>query len=496
MTSHWQKRGPQAPITLAWHDFETSGLDKARDRPMQFAGIRTDLDLNIIGEPMTVFCKVAPDTVPSPEACLLTGISPQRCEREGVNEAEFAEKILKFLGAAGTCGVGYNTIRFDDEFTRNLLYRTLHDPYEREWSNGNSRWDIVDLARAVYAFKPSVMSWPTDDEGKVSFRLEKLAEANNLPKVRAHDALSDVETTIALARLIRERAPELFHLHFSLRLKNNVLPLFNLHTQAPLFHVSSLYGVNRACTAPVIPLAVHPTQSNVVIVFDLSADPTPLLNLRPDEIADRVFRAEKGQRLPLTTIYANRSPVLLTPEQSKAFGVERLGLGFDRNQANANWKALRAAAQDVARKVQEVYATNDMAFSNSDPELCLYGGFVSKDDKQRFYQLHKMSPEELSKAEFDFDNPNYNELLFRHRARNWPETLNEEEQLRWSAYVSDRLTTGGPMDGRTLDHFDKLIQDVRANPNLASDPMIDDLEAWAQERRSQFVLPNARHPSP
>lgn len=493
----WKSRGPSAPVTLFWHDYETSGLDKARDRPMQFAGIRTDVDLNIIGEPTSLFCKVAPDTVPDPKACLLTGISPQRCEREGVNEAEFAKEILKQLGTPGTCGVGFNTLRFDDEVTRQMCFRTLRDPYEREWANGNSRWDIVDLARAVYAFCPSVMNWPLDEEGRVSFRLERLADANGLPKMRAHDALSDVETTIALAKLIKERAPELFHHHFGLRLKNSVIPMFNLVDQKPLFHVSGLHGVDRACAAPVIPLAVHPTQNNVFIVFDLMADPTPLLNLPASEIADRVFRAEPGQRLPLTTIYANRSPVLLTPEQAKDFRVERLGLGFDRAVAGEHWRQLRAAGKALGTKLQEVYAVNEKSFVGSDPELCLYAGFVSNDDKRRFGQIHRMAPEELAKAEIDFDNPNNHELLFRHRARNWPESLNGDEQARWENYVADRLATGGSIGGRSLDDFERLLNDAKAEPELADNPMLAELDAWLQDRRAHYLATTpSRLPSP
>ena len=495
-SSRWQSRGPQAPTTLLWHDYETTGLDKARDRPMQFAGIRTDLNLNVIGEPISLFCKFAPDTVPDPGACLLTGISPDRCEREGVNEAEFAKQIQKALGAPGTCGVGYNTMRFDDEFTRQLFFRTLRDPYEREWANGNSRWDIVDLVRAVYAFRPSVMNWPLDEEGRVSFRLERLADENGLPKMRAHDAMSDVETTIALAKLIKDRAPELFHLHFSLRLKNNVMPLFNLTDQKPLFHVSGLHGVDRACMAPVIPLAVHPTQSNVFIVFDLSADPTELISLPAHEIADRVFRAEKGKRLPLTTIYANRSPVLMSPEQAKDMQVERLGIGFDRAVAGKNWKLLKEAGRALGNKVQEVYAVNDKSFIGSDPELCLYAGFVSNDDKRRFTQLHQMSPEQLAGAEFDFDSANYHELLFRHRARNWPETLSGDEQARWDGYIRDRLSNGGSIEGRTLDDFDRLLNDAKANPALADNPMLAELEAWGQARRAQYLSSPSRSPSP
>lgn len=486
-----------APVTLLWHDYETGGLNKALDRPLQFAGIRTDLNLNIIGEPIALFCKVAEDTVPDPRACVLTGITPQRCEREnGVNEAEFARRIHEEMSKPGTCGVGFNTIRFDDEVTRNLLFRTLHDPYEREWKNGNSRWDIIDLVRGVYALRPSVMKWPTDDEGKVSFRLEKLADANGLIKSRAHDAVSDVETTIALARLIKERAPELFHHYFSMRLKVNPARLIDMTTQNPLFHVSSLHGLDRHCLAPIMPLAQHPSQANVYIVFDLSADPTDLLGLPAEEIGNRIFRAEKGQRLPLTTIGTNKSPFLIPPKATDhaALGIETLGNGFDKQKASENWRLIRSKASEVAAKVKEAYALNERSFIGADPELSIYGGFASNTDKALFSRVHTTPAEALT--DLPFENPMYSELLFRHRARNWPETLSEEETARWKSFVAERVYRGGPMEGRTLEQFQTILQELQEDPATAANPLLPELQAWLEQRLASVPKPVVRSPSP
>ena len=107
--------------TLYWHDYETFGLDPRYDRPSQFAGVRTDEDLNIIGEPLMVYCKPADDFLPQPQACLVTGITPQEAAEKGVNEVEFIKLIHQELSADNTCGVGYNSLNFDDEFTRFIL---------------------------------------------------------------------------------------------------------------------------------------------------------------------------------------------------------------------------------------------------------------------------------------------------------------------------------------------------------------------------------------
>ncbi|MGH8474260.1 MAG: exonuclease domain-containing protein, partial [Methylococcales bacterium] len=131
---------PRTP-TLYWHDYETFGTDPAWDRPAQFAGLRTGEDLEIIAEPLVLYCKPADDMLPNPEACLITGITPQLASRKGLPEADFIAAIHEQLAQPATCGAGYNSLRFDDEVTRNCLYRNFYDPYAREWQHGNSRWD-------------------------------------------------------------------------------------------------------------------------------------------------------------------------------------------------------------------------------------------------------------------------------------------------------------------------------------------------------------------
>ncbi|MBY0445058.1 MAG: exodeoxyribonuclease I, partial [Burkholderiales bacterium] len=129
--------------TFYWHDYETFGINPRRDRPSQFAGIRTDAELNEIGKPLNIFCKPAPDYLPDPESCLLTGITPQQCLENGVDEFEFAARIEAELATPDTVGLGYNSIRFDDEVTRFMFWRNLIEPYSREWQNDCSRWDLL-----------------------------------------------------------------------------------------------------------------------------------------------------------------------------------------------------------------------------------------------------------------------------------------------------------------------------------------------------------------
>ncbi|HEX9803363.1 MAG TPA: exodeoxyribonuclease I, partial [Gammaproteobacteria bacterium] len=260
--------------TLYWHDYETFGTDTQRDRPVQFAGVRTDEDLNVIGEPLNIFSRPAPDTLPHPISSLITGITPQQALEQGMPENEFIARILKELAEPGTCGVGYNSLRFDDEVTRHTLYRNLYDPYGREWQNGNSRWDIIDMVRACRDLRPEGIVWPQrQDAERSSFKLEELTAANGIGHEQAHDALSDVYATIAMARLIKEKQPKLYDFCYRLRRKKEVLKYLDLKEMSPILHTSGMYGSDYGNTRLVVPLAPHPVNKNSIIVFDLAQDP-------------------------------------------------------------------------------------------------------------------------------------------------------------------------------------------------------------------------------
>ncbi|MEA5096980.1 MAG: exodeoxyribonuclease I, partial [Burkholderiaceae bacterium] len=294
--------------SFLWHDYETFGISPRGDRPAQFAAIRTDAELNPIGEPLVLYCRPLPDYLPDAQSCLITGITPQICVERGLPEYRFAAEIERAFSQPNTIGVGYNSIRFDDEFTRFLFWRNLVDPYAREWQNGCGRWDIMDLVRTAHALRPEGIEWPMGDDGKPSFRLEKLSVANGIEHDAAHDALSDVRATIGLARLIRERQPRLFDYCLGLRDKKRVADEIGLQLapelRRPFLHVSGMFSTDRGCIALMLPLAQHPTNKNEIIAWDLSADPEELLSLDAETIRDRMFTKadalpENVSRLPI-----------------------------------------------------------------------------------------------------------------------------------------------------------------------------------------------------
>jgi exodeoxyribonuclease-1 len=463
-----------------WHDYETWGADPRRDRPAQFAGRRTDEAFNPVGTPLVLYCRPADDILPQPDACLLTGITPQLALREGVVEADFAAAIERELAAPGTCGAGYNSIRFDDEVTRNLFYRNFIDPYAREWQNGSSRWDLIDSLRLAHALRPEGIEWPLRADGAASFRLEDLTAANGIPHAGAHDALADVEATIALARLLRERQPRLLDYALTLRNKRRVQEL--LEGPAPLLHVSARYPAERGCIAPVLVVARHPVNANGYIAWDLRADPEPLLDLGVDELSARLFTpvAELPpgvERIPLKTVHSNRCAILAPMATLTPAAAERWAI--DPALVERNAERLRAAP-GLTAKVQAVHQPSDRPVE-TDPDLMIYsGGFFGEADRREMARVRALTPAELARASFRFEDPRLPEMLLRYRARNWPETLSEEEREAWDAYRLTRLTDAEGGGSIQIEGYERRLVTLRESNQ--DDPrrvaVITALEGW------------------
>ena len=287
---------------------------KAKCGPPPLVALEIELR-DLVGEPLVIYCQPAIDVLPHPEACLITGITPQQARDEGVPEYEFARQIDELFSVPQTCVAGYNSIRFDDEVTRHLLYRNFHEVYLREWRGGNSRWDLIDVVRLWHALRPEGLQWPVGDNGATSFKLERLSKANGLVHEKAHDALSDVDATIAVAKRLKTAQPRLYEHALKLRDKKFAATLLNVHEMAPVVHVSSKIPAARGCMALIVPIAMHPTNSNCVLTFDLSGEVDDLLALDADDIRDRVFASgddlpEGVERLPLKGVHLNKSPML------------------------------------------------------------------------------------------------------------------------------------------------------------------------------------------
>lgn len=450
--------------TFLWHDYETFGAVPRRDRPSQFAAVRTDAELNEIGEPIMIYCQPAPDYLPDPVSCLITGITPQQCLEQGLPEHAFAAQIEQALGEPGTIGVGYNTIRFDDEITRFMFWRNLIDPYAREWQNGCGRWDLLDVVRLTYALRPEGIVWPTKEDGSVSFKLEHLSKANGLLHEAAHDALSDVRATIALARLIRQNNPRLFDFALALHKKDKVAAEIGLPVAKPFLHVSGMFPVAHGCLAVMWPLGMHPTNKNEVIAWDLRNDPSELAGLDAATVRERMFtRAdalpEGVTRLPVKSIHLNKSPMVVGNLKTLA-PARAAALQIDLEAALRNAEKA-AALPDLSALWREVHQRPTEAAADVDEDL--YGGFIGNGDRRQLTQLRSLPPQALAQASVAFDDARLIEILFRYRARNFPDTLTPEEAQHWEEHRAARLFEGAG-GARTIaqlfEQIDQLQEDA------------------------------------
>ncbi|WP_374440783.1 exodeoxyribonuclease I [Pseudomonas panipatensis] len=473
--------------SIFWYDYETTGIDPRRDRPLQVAGIRTDEALNEIEAPLNLYCRPSDDILPHPAACLITGITPQRLEAEGLGEAEFMTRLHAELSRPGTCVAGYNTLRFDDEVTRYSLYRNFFDPYAREWQGGNSRWDLIDLLRTAYALRPEGIQWPQND-GQVTLKLERLTEANGIDHGQAHDALADVRATIAMARLVRDSQPKLYDYLYRLRSKQMVLEQIQL--LQPLVHISGRFSAARHFLSVVLPLAWHPRNRNALIVCDLSADPTPLFELDGDTLRQRLYTrredlAEGELPVPLKLVHINRCPVLAPLGVLREQDIQRLGI--DRQAQQRHQQALVQGKSDWHGKLALIYAEETFPVSE-DPEQQLYDGFIGDRDRRLCEQVRRAEPARLGKEQWPFDDPRLVELLFRYRARNFPETLSSTEQQQWQDFCRRRLSVPECGAPNTLANFEVALAAQLENSGLQGRALLEEWQRYAGKLRERYCL--------
>lgn len=467
--------------SLLWYDLETFGRHPGWDRIAQFAAIRTNDRFEPMEDPIVLYCRISPDYLPDPYSCLITGITPKETSEKGLSEADFAKEIARVMNKPGTCVAGYNSIRFDDEFIRNLFYRNFYDPYQREYAQGNSRWDIIDLVRMTHDLRPDGIEWVYDEEGKPIFKLEVLSKANGLTHTHAHDALSDVEATIGLAKLIQEKQPKLFHYYFKLRKKEEVRRILNLQHPQPLVHASGMFTRSGGCSTIVSPLTVDPVNRNCIYSFDLRFDPTPLLELEVEEIRHRVFtpadQLGDTPRIPLKGIHMNKSPALAP--LSTLLEDSRSKLGLNIELAQARHKQLHSFP-NLAQKLRKVFQKEE-GKEYQDPDLKIYsGGFFGDHDRDTFRTIRETSDQDIISLHPPFEDPRGPEMFRRYKGRNFLGSLTEEEKRKWYSYCATRLLTPEWDDAYDISTYSKKIDSLMQSRDIdgTQKKVLADLKAY------------------
>jgi len=467
--------------TFYWFDYETFGISPAYDKPAQFAGQRTTPELEPIGEPIILYCKPPSDYLPNPHACRVTQMHPDDIASRGVSEAQFIKQVVAELGKPGTCSIGYNSIRFDDEFTRHTLFRNFHDAYQYEWKDNNSRWDLLDVVRLARALRPEGINWPVLEDGTPTNKLELLSAANNIEHAHAHDALSDVEATIGMARLLRETQPKLYQYAFENRGKKAIQQMLNYQQRKPCIQVSGMIPGAFNHLSIVVPLARHPVNQNGVIVLDLRTDPAQLFDMSAEQIAARVFTSTEAlgdnERILLRTIQTNKCPVLVPLATMRPDDAVRLNIDLDLHKQRAHY--LAAHCTDEFTGTIQKAMTRDWEVGNDDVDGSLYAGaFFGQEDKDRFKQIREAAPLELKQLGGYFNDPRCEAMLFRYRARNFPETLDKAESEDWQAHIKERLHDDDA-PWLSASQFNQIMTDIEWSDTEA--PLRQSLEAYAKK---------------
>ena len=427
--------------TFFFYDLETSGLNPRQDRIMQFAGQRTDMNLEPIGDPYNLLVTLNDDTLPSPDALMVTGITPQKTVEEGYTEAQFARMLSEEIFTPETVAVGFNNIRFDDEFIRHLLWRNFHDPYEWSWKDGRSRWDLLDVVRLTRALRPEGINWPLDDKGEPSNRLELITSANGIAHENAHDALADVTALIAVTKLIKQKQPQLYDYLLKMRDKKVVQQLVNVDDKKPFVYASGRYDKEFAKTTVAFPLTT--SRNGGVVVYDLRYDPMPFVDLSADELAAKIFatweqrQAEDFVSLPVKELQYNRCPAVAplgVLEQGD--GWQKISLDLETVQKHQN---ILLNHPDFAEKLRSIFENKPAFKKLPDPEAQLYDGFLNDCDRIRVEAVRNADERELADFHPEFQDGRLAPLLLHYKARNFPRSLSEDDLAQWEAWRAQHL---------------------------------------------------------
>ncbi len=489
-------------MTFFWYDYETWGKNPHRDRIVQFGGLRTNEELEIIGEPIELKCQPGLDTLIGPGAVNVHGIMPMDAYHHGVPESEFAERIHNELSKEGTCSVAYNGMGFDHEFTRVLFYRNLRDPYEWAWKNGNTCWDMLELMRAAYLLQPDALKeWPKKDNGHPSFRLLDLASANlsDVKSIVPHDAKKDTLYMWELAKLIHGRAKILWDYALKLRYKKEVQQIVE-SSDPVLYTAGGKIHTKRHCSTFLTNMGIK-RRKNKDFAFDLFYDPTPLLKPYEEWTSEDKSIAWNA----VLSFKCNQSPFvcgwfevenLLSPELSFEDVLDRIQLKepdiFTRHEMVQEFleqESYNPFEQYI--KARETESRRYYSSRQADPDAALYDGFID-DPADRKLMNHVL--EVLQEGgSYDWSTVQSKDarvepLIFRYLARNYPKIRDGIGKERWEAYCRKRQLQDRERREVTADQiFSYELRDCTEPQGNLNDSQAEKLLKWQDRVRERLA---------
>ncbi|HUY53227.1 MAG TPA: exodeoxyribonuclease I [Candidatus Dormibacteraeota bacterium] len=460
-----------------FYDLETSGLNPRESRIMQFAGQRTDYDLKLIGQPYNFLVKLANDSLPSPQAIMVTGITPQMTLSDGISEAEFLKIFNQQISVPGTTFVGYNNVRFDDEFIRFTNYRNFYDPYEWHYKDGRKRWDILDVIRMTRSLRPAGINWPTAEDDTPTNKLTDITGANNIAHQAAHDAMADVLALIEVAKLIKQQQPKLFnYLGTNMPNKNDIIKM--LHDGEPLVYTFGGYQAHPQKTTAIVFLADF--EDGGILVYDLRHDPKFFTDMSVDKLKAVINREDDTISTPFFVIKPNKCPALAP--LSVLDEASEINIDLDQTTINkhlASFKKYDHQLSDVALKIfKQLYSDRNFDSDSVDSEL--YDNFFDRSDSAKLINIRDADPKLLSSNEHIFNDSRLNRLILLYKARNYPKYLNSEEITEYEGYRQKLLFAGGP--NSRLSKFAAELVMLEKDSSLSQDQryLLEELKLYAE----------------
>ncbi len=477
--------------SLFFYDLETTGVSSTKDRILQFSGIRVDYDFNQIGEPVDIIVCIPPDVLPNPDAILITGLSPFITQSEGIKDYEIAKIFNQEISKPGTTFVGYNNVRFDDEFIRNLNYRNFYDAYSWHWKDGSSRWDLLDLVRMTRALRPDGIKWPLTEEGKPTNRLELMTKSNGLDHESAHNALSDVIATIELAKLIRQKQPKLFDYLLSIKSKDAVAKLINNET--PFVYTTSHYSSDYLHTSIAISLDIDIKKSSA-LVYDLRFNPKEFIDLSIDELVERwkYDPERKDTRLPVKTVKLNRCPAVaplavLDNDSEKRIKIDKQKAMEYAEVIKANKVDFVDKLNQVIIKLNKVREEERTTYAKRIPlaDEKLYDSFIEKVDQQLFEEARDKAT--LPKPGIKFSETRLNDLYKLYRYRNFEESLTPLEREEYRNIMIAKLFNG---EESIYSKYVARIKDLKLEHKNDSSKieLLTELEEYAESILDEYEI--------
>lgn len=447
---------------------------------MQFAGQRTDQHLQPIGEPDDMLLAISDDILPEPDAVLIHGITPQKANQDGLTEKQFVDYFQKTIAIPGTTFVGYNNIRFDDEFMRRVCYRTFYDPYQWHWKDGRSRWDLLDAIRMMRALRPEGLKWPVQDD-KPTVRLELMAKENDLLHENAHNAMSDVTALIQLAQKFKESQPKLFNYLVEMRDKRKVGKV--ALAGDPFVYTSGRLSSDFDKTTLVHTLFKHPDRDGAV-VYDLREDPTKWLAMSVAALVKHwtVAWGEDTEHLPVKVLQFNKCPAIAPAVVLDDVSAERIKL--DKKSTQKHLAILQDSPEFVTKlkqALEQIETEKQARFDKEDTAVDgqMYDGFWSDNDQSELHEVRSSDPDQLSKLAEEVINPRIKEMIPLYKARNFPRKLTDNERAIWEQHRIKALISGG--ENSRMSQFAARMQEL-SNTKLTDDQqyLLTELQLYAE----------------